>query len=748
MSEPKKPTEKTGEGSAKHGTEHRQCPMTGRREATCIRETVTSTAASSEREVGRSCPININGPEFHKALKSKLDASGISLCPMMGKSLSAESKDFSVVVSSTPTDSMRPDTPEEEKLDLRHLSVALMKLLYPKASDVYDVIKKNVTGRNNGVWDNAAKLFRMKYSIEQLANDDKEDFTGSEHEILERSLSIGSTQQSNGSVKTGSQPGDQIDQSPASNIANENKSDSSFMVDHDPLSFDQLEQFAKHLAKKLSTKQELNWEELIVECGEQYAQQCHECDSKPLHFVGDNLVDFLVNVENIQSIAYEEISSLEGANKFWTPSQQDLLPITIFVNHSESQIVITYNIQQPICRFVACFLSGLYRKLARILFNIIIKVRVEIGSDQYKFILENRVVGASLVQIEGHVSRYKQSLLMKQHQQLPLSVQTFARVFPFHFMCDQNLRFIQYGNGLRKVFGEQNKIQAHISNVFSIVQPNVGFFFESIRHRTNLAFILRIRDNILNENFRGLELKGQIIECVESKSLLFFGSPIIKGLQSLTGRGLFLSDIPIHDATRDIILVEEQSRAQESLKRRMDKLKESIVKANNAVEIERRKNVDLLGLIFPANVARQLWNGQLVEARQYNDVTMLFSDIVGFTSICSSASPMAIINMLKELYSQFDAFCGEVDVYKTETIGDAYCVASGIHRLTEYHAVLAAFMALKMIDAVCSFLPKDINVDKFQVTAAAVHSLTADNEKLICLSPCIRCVSGFTVDLA
>lgn len=152
-------------------------------------------------------------------------------------------------------------------------------------------------------------------------------------------------------------------------------------------------------------------------------------------------------MENIQSIAYEEISSLEGANKFWTPSQQDLLPITIFVNHSESQIVITYNIQQPICRFVACFLSGLYRKLARILFNIIIKVRVEIGSDQYKFILENRVAGASLVQIEGHVSRYKQSLLMKQHQQLPLSVQTFARVFPFHFMCDQNLRFIQYGNG-------------------------------------------------------------------------------------------------------------------------------------------------------------------------------------------------------------------------------------------------------------------------------------------------------------
>lgn len=122
--------------SGKESTEQRQCPMTGREGSTCIRETVTSSAAApSEREaVGRSCPININGPEFSKALKNKLDASGISLCPMMGKSLSAESKDFCVVVSSTPTDSLRPDTPEEDKLDLRHLSVALMKLLYPKVS--------------------------------------------------------------------------------------------------------------------------------------------------------------------------------------------------------------------------------------------------------------------------------------------------------------------------------------------------------------------------------------------------------------------------------------------------------------------------------------------------------------------------------------------------------------------------------------------------------------------------------------
>ncbi|KAK3874311.1 hypothetical protein Pcinc_020739 [Petrolisthes cinctipes] len=106
-----------------------------------------------------------------------------------------------------------------------------------------------------------------------------------------------------------------------------------------------------------------------------------------------------------------------------------------------------------------------------------------------------------------------------------------------------------------------------------------------------------------------MELKGQMVMCPESDSLLFVGSPLLDGITALTSRGLYLSDIPIHDATRDVILVGEQSRAQDGLKRRMANLKDSIEETNNAVDKEREKNVSLLHLIFPPDIAKRLWLG-------------------------------------------------------------------------------------------------------------------------------------------
>ncbi|XP_054649299.1 guanylate cyclase soluble subunit alpha-2 isoform X2 [Dunckerocampus dactyliophorus] len=128
------------------------------------------------------------------------------------------------------------------------------------------------------------------------------------------------------------------------------------------------------------------------------------------------------------------------------------------------------------------------------------------------------------------------------------------------------------------------------------------------------------------------------------------------------------------------------------------KEKATLERTHQALEEEKRRTVDLLYSIFPGDVAQKLWQGQPVPARKFDDVTMLFSDIVGFTAVCAQCTPMQVISMLNELYTRFDYQCGILDVYKIETIGDAYCVAGGLHKKVESHARPIAHMALKMME--------------------------------------------------
>lgn len=116
------------------------------------------------------------------------------------------------------------------------------------------------------------------------------------------------------------------------------------------------------------------------------------------------------------------------------------------------------------------------------------------------------------------------------------------------------------------------------------------------------------------------------------------------------------------------VQVGEQAKAQDGLKKRMDKLKATLERTHQALEEEKRRTVELLYSIFPGGVAQRLWQGLPVQAKKFDDVTMLFSDIVGFTAVCAQCTPMQVISMLNELYTRFDYQCGVLDVYKVHTL--------------------------------------------------------------------------------
>ncbi|KPP59763.1 hypothetical protein Z043_122285 [Scleropages formosus] len=116
---------------------------------------------------------------------------------------------------------------------------------------------------------------------------------------------------------------------------------------------------------------------------------------------------------------------------------------------------------------------------------------------------------------------------------------------------------------------------------------------------------------------------------------------------------------------------------------------------------ERRLAEDLLHQMLPKSVAKQLRQRKHVEAESYEKVTIFFSDIVGFTTISASCTPLQVVEMLNNLYMCFDTRIDSYDVYKVETIGDAYMVVSGLpERNEDRHADEIAKMSLDLVAAV------------------------------------------------
>uniref|UniRef100_A0A915EFH3 Guanylate cyclase n=1 Tax=Ditylenchus dipsaci TaxID=166011 RepID=A0A915EFH3_9BILA len=163
-------------------------------------------------------------------------------------------------------------------------------------------------------------------------------------------------------------------------------------------------------------------------------------------------------------------------------------------------------------------------------------------------------------------------------------------------------------------------------------------------------------------------------------------------------------------------------------------LEEEVEERTKELVEEKKKSDILLYRMLPRQVADRLKLGQSVEPESYDCVTVFFSDVVSFTVLSSRLKPLQVVNLLNELYTNFDAIIAEHDVYKVETIGDGYLCVSGLpKRNGNEHASHVANMSLRFMRSLDSFTIPSMPNEKIKLRIG-LHS-----------GPCVAGVVGLAM---
>ncbi len=121
-------------------------------------------------------------------------------------------------------------------------------------------------------------------------------------------------------------------------------------------------------------------------------------------------------------------------------------------------------------------------------------------------------------------------------------------------------------------------------------------------------------------------------------------------------------------------------------------------RALDLLHIEQAKSEGLLLNILPKNIADTLKNEPRLIADKYDQVSVLFADIVDFTRISARMTPVELVGLLNQVFSYWDVLVEKHQLEKIKTIGDCYMVAAGIPRPRSDHAHILARMAIEARD--------------------------------------------------
>ena len=128
----------------------------------------------------------------------------------------------------------------------------------------------------------------------------------------------------------------------------------------------------------------------------------------------------------------------------------------------------------------------------------------------------------------------------------------------------------------------------------------------------------------------------------------------------------------------------------------MDKAVKTRDEMYTDLQAERKKSDSLMEKILPKNIADEIKANGKVEPKYFDEASIMFCDLVGFTKLTETLPPKTLVELLDQIFCKFDSIAIKYDIEKIKTIGDAYMCVSGINNNKDKHAENLCSMALEV----------------------------------------------------
>ncbi|MEI6881892.1 MAG: adenylate/guanylate cyclase domain-containing protein [Bacteroidota bacterium] len=150
-------------------------------------------------------------------------------------------------------------------------------------------------------------------------------------------------------------------------------------------------------------------------------------------------------------------------------------------------------------------------------------------------------------------------------------------------------------------------------------------------------------------------------------------------------------------------LTKESEKNRQILAEQNQMLETKVKERTHELHLESQKSERLMLNILPQSIATRLKAGDEGISDSYQNATILFSDLVGFTKMSSGKTAEELVFLLNDLFKRFDTRATSLGLEKIKTIGDAYMVAGGLPTNDDEHAIRVTKMALGMYEDLEAF---------------------------------------------